>query len=118
MRVIALLLASILLWSGLSTVEAPHTIASSPADQQYAAAQAAALVAAHEGSVEHPHLDTLPPLAQLDAPNETPGLPSAPLVPGAPSLALMQPRTFVPAGAGSPFLAGPLRPPSSSGLAG
>lgn len=116
-RVIALFLAFVLLWSGLSTIEAPRAFAPSH-EQQHAIAHAGGQAAAHEGSVEQHHLDDLPSQAQNDPPTETPGLLPAPLKPGAPSMVMAQPHTFVSAATGSPFLAGPLRPPCRTALTG
>lgn len=115
-RVTTLFLAFVLLWSGLSTIEAPRALASPSPEQQHAIAHAGGLAAAHEGSVEHHHLDDLPSQAQSDPPTETPGLLPAPLNPGAQAVSMGRPRTFVSNEAGSPFLAGPLRPPCGAAL--
>jgi hypothetical protein len=98
-RVIAFLLAVVLLWSGLSTLEAPS--ASAP-----------------EGSVEQHHLDDLPLQAQNDPSTEGPGLLPAPLTATAPLLVVAQRHVFVSTAAGPPYLAGPLRPPCSDAISG
>ena len=98
-RVIAFLLADVLLWSGLSTLEAPS--ASAP-----------------EGSVEQHHLDDLPSQAQNDPSTEGPGLLPAPLTATAPSLVVAQPHVFVSGASGPPYLAGPLRPPCNDTIGG
>jgi len=115
-RVTALFLAFVLLWTGLSTIET-SAVASPPPELQHLIADAGGLAVAHEGSVEHHHLDDLPSQAQSDPPTETPGLPPSPLAPSAQCLEMAQPRTFVPAAAGPPFLDGPLRPPCCRALA-
>ncbi len=117
-RVIALLLAVVLLWSGLNTIEAPRAFAQSSPEQAHAIVHAGGLAAAHDGSVEHHHLDDLPSQAQSDPPAETPGLLPAALVPRAGSAVMAPPRAFASADAGPPFLAGPLRPPCCAARAG
>jgi hypothetical protein len=117
LRVIALVLSVILFWSGLSTIEAPRAFAPPLTEQQHAITRAGGLAAAHEGSVEHHHLDDLPSQAQIDPPTETPGLLPAPLNPGAQDRAAGRPRSFVSNEVASPFLAGPLRPPCGAALA-
>lgn len=117
-RVLAFLLAVVLLWSGLNTIEAPHSFAWPSHEQRLAIVHAGGQAAAHEGSVEHHHLDDLPSQAQGDPPPETPGLLPAPLAPSAQRMVMAQPHPFATAEAGPPFLAGPLRPPCSAALAG
>jgi hypothetical protein len=117
-RVIGLFLTIVLLWSGLSTIEAPHVFASPSPEQRLTIAHAGGQAASHEGSVEHHHLDDLPSQAQCDPPTETPSLLPEPLKRAAPSLAMARPRSFVSVAAGSPFLAGPLRPPCDGTLTG
>lgn len=117
-RVIALFLAVVLFWSGLSTIEAPNASAQPLTEQQHAIAHAGGSADLHDGSVEDHHLDDLPSQAQGDPSAETPGLLPAPLRPTSPSMATAQPHTFVSTAAASPFLAGPLRPPCSEALAG
>jgi len=117
-RVIACFLAILLLWSGLATIEAPRGFVPAPPAQNHAIADADGPAAGREGSVEHHHLDDLPTQAQSDPAAETPGLLSAPLKPGIPPLAIVRPLAFVSATPGSPFLAGPLRPPCAAALTG
>jgi hypothetical protein len=117
-RLIALLLAVVLLWSGLNTIEAPRVFASPSPEQVLAIDLAGGQAAAAEGSVEHHHLDDLPSQAQSDPPPETPGLLPAPLAPSAPRMVMAKAHPFATAGTVPPFLAGPLRPPCSAALAG
>jgi len=117
-RVIGLFLAIVLLWSGLSTIEAPHVFASPSPEQRLTIAHACGQAASHEGSVEHHHLDDLPSQAQSDPPPETPGLLPAPLAPSAQRMVMAQPHPFASGEAVPPFLAGPLRPPCSAALTG
>jgi len=117
-RVIALFLAVVLFWSGLSTIEAPSALAQPSPEQRHAIAHAGGSAATTEGSVEHHHLDDLPSQAQNDPPPETPGLLPAALPPGFPGLPMAEPRTMALAGTASPFLAGPLRPPCGSACLG
>jgi len=117
-RVLAFLLAVVLLWSGLNTIEAPGAFDSPATEQALAIANAGGQSAAHEGSVEHHHLDDLPSQAQSDPPPETPGLLSSPHAPSAQRMVMAQPHRFASAAAGPPFLAGLLRPPCSAALAG
>ncbi|WP_144290151.1 hypothetical protein [Ideonella sp. A 288] len=117
-RVFALLLAVVLLWSGLSTIEAARGLAPSSPQQSHAVAAAGEPDAAPAGSVEHHPLDGLPAQAQSDSPTETPGLLPAPLMPSTHAAAMGRPSAFVSAETGSPVLAGPLRPPCCAALAG
>jgi hypothetical protein len=117
-RVIALVLAVVLLWSGLGTIEAPRFLAQPSPGQQHAVVHAGGQVAEHEGSVEHHHLDDLPSQAQGDPSNETPGLLPAIPTPRAPSVVMSRPRTLASAEAAPPFLAAPLRPPCGAAHAG
>lgn len=117
-RVIALLLAVVLIWSGLSTFEAPSAFAQPSTDQQHVIAHAGGPAGLNDGSVEDHHLDDLPSQAQSDPSTETPGLLAAPLASLAPSLVMATPHAFVSAVAGPPYLAGPLRPPCSATIKG
>jgi hypothetical protein len=117
-RVLAFLLAVVLLWSGLSTIEAPQAFALPSPEQGLAVAHAGDQSAAQEGSVEHHHLDDLPSQAQSDPPSETPGLLPAPLAPSAQRMVMAQPHPSASDEAVPPFLAGPLRPPCSAALTG
>jgi hypothetical protein len=118
LRVIALVLAVVLLWSGLGAIEVPRLLAQPSPEQQHAIVHAGGQVAEHEGSVEHHHLDDQPSQAQSDPSSETPGLLPAIPTPRAPSVVMARPRTFASAVARPPFLAGPLRPPCGAALAG
>ena len=117
-RVLAFLLAVVLLWSGLNTIEAPDVFALPSPEQRFVIVHAGSQAAAHEGSVEHHHLDDLPTQAPSEPPPETPGLLPTPLAPSAQRMVMAQPHAFASAEAGPPFLAGPLRPPCSAALAG
>ncbi len=117
-RVIAFLLAFVLLWSGLSTIEAPRIAAAPGSGQTTSLVHAAGPAAAHAGSVEHHHLDDLPAQAQSDPPPDTPGLLPTPLAPSAHWLAMAPPQALAAAETRPPFLAGPLRPPRSSSIVG
>jgi hypothetical protein len=117
-RVIAFLLAFVLLWSGLSTIEAPRIVAAPGSGQATGLVDAADLAAAHAGSVEHHHLDDLPSQAQSDPAPDTPGLLPTPMAPSAQWLVMAQPQAFAAAETRPPFLAGPLRPPRSAAIAG
>jgi len=117
-RVIAFFLAFVLFWSGLSTFEAPSALAQPSTEQQHALAVGGGSADLNDGSVEDHHLDDLPSQAQSDPPAETPGMLPALLRPNAQFQATAQRHCFVSAAAGSPFLAGPLRPPCSEALAG
>jgi hypothetical protein len=112
-RVIALLLAFVLLWSGLSTIEVPRMFATTSTEHQ----QTGGPEAGSDGSVEQHHLDGLPSQAHVDTASETPGLLQAPLEARTLSLLMARPRTLASTEAGPPFLAGPLRPPCSNAFA-
>lgn len=118
LRVTALFLAFVLLWSGVSTIEAPGTIAPTSPERQHAIAHAGSQGAALEGSVDDHHLDDLPAQAQNDSPPETPGLLPVALTPRFHGGPLAQPRTLASVALAPPFLAGPLRPPCGAALAG
>jgi len=118
LRVIAFFLAFVLLWSGVSTIEAPRPLAPTSPEQQHAIAHADGQGAAHEGSVDDHHLDDLPAQAQNDSPPETPGLLPLSLTPRFHGGPLAQPRALASVVLAPPFLAGPLRPPCGAVLAG
>jgi len=117
-RVIAFFLAFVVFWAGLNTIEAPSVSLHSSHAQQHAMGPAVGSPTLNDGSVEDHHLDDQPLQAPNDAPVETLGLLPAPLMPDAHSPATVEPHAFVSAVAGSPFLAGPLRPPRSEALSG
>lgn len=117
-RVLAFLLAVVVLWSGLNTIEVPRIFASPLPEQVVVMAHDGGQAAAAEGSVEHHHLDDLPSQVQSDPPPETPELLPVSLAPSASRMVMALPHPFASAEAGSPFLAGPLRPPCSAALAG
>lgn len=127
-RLVAFFVASVLLWSGFSTIEAPRG-AAPPAQPVQAQLQATAAVlaatpapapnpAAPAGSVEHHHLDDLPVQAPSDLPADTPGLLPLPPLFKTPLLLTSRPLACAAAGVGPPFLAGPLRPPCSATVMG
>lgn len=115
-RVIALLLAVVFFWSGLSTFEAPSALAQSSTDQQHTVAHAGGPAALNDGSVADHHLDDLPSQAQSDPSTDTPGLLWAPVASVAPASRMATPRAAVTTAAGSPCLAGPLRPPCTDAI--
>jgi hypothetical protein len=117
-RLLACFVAFALFWSGLSTFEAPSTMTQPSPDQQHARALGGTPADLDDGSVDDHHLDDLPSQAQSDPSAETPGMLSAPLMPTSQIQAATQRHGFVAAATGSPFLAGPLRPPCSEALAG
>jgi hypothetical protein len=118
LRVIAVLLAFVLLWSGVGTIEAPRTIAPPTPEQQHSFVHGDSQGEAHQGSVDDHHLDDVPAQAQSDTPPETPGLLPPPLTPRLHGALLTQPRVLSSVEPASPFLAGPLRPPCVAALAG
>lgn len=118
LRVIAFLLAFALLWSGVSTIEAPRTIAQPSPEQQHALVHAGGQGAAHEGSVDDHHLDDFATQAQSDSPPETLGLLPPPLTPRVHDGLLTKPQALASVASASPFLAGLLRPPCVAALAG
>jgi hypothetical protein len=121
-RVIAFLLAIVLVWSGLSTIESPRVFAQPGPGHSLAIAQAETPASKPEGSVEQHHLDDLPSQAQNDPPVD-PAVDSAGLPPAVPKPDLAPrvaslPRADAVAEARPPYLAGPLRPPCSVAHAG
>jgi hypothetical protein len=112
-RVIALLLAVIFFWSGLSTFEAPSAFAQPLTDQPHPIAHAGGPAELNDGSVADHHLDDLPSQAQNDPPTDTPGLLAAPVTSAHQALVMATPRAVVSTAAVAPCLAGPLRPPCS-----
>lgn len=115
-RSIAFLLAVLLFWTALSTIEAPRAFAHSSSEQLHAVVLAVGHAAAHEDSVENHHLDDLPSQTQADPPAETLGMLPAPLGSGAPLLTLSRPHQSPATAADSPFLSGLLRPPCSAAV--
>lgn len=117
-RVISFFLAFVLLWSGVSTVEAPRSFAQTAPEQQHSIAHAGGQGAAQEGSVDDHHLDDLPAQAQSESPLEIPGLLPVPLTPRFHGGPLARPRSLAAVVLAPPFLAGPLRPPCGATLTG
>jgi len=118
-RVIAVLVAAVLIWSGLSTIEAPRSLTQASAGQLQASSVVAnGLKAGHEGSMGQHHLDDLPWQAQSEPAAEPPGLVPTPPSEFAPPGRTTHPRSLRCAAAASPFLEGPLRPPCSAAFAG
>jgi hypothetical protein len=115
-RVLCLLLAVVLLWSGLSTFEPLRLAAPSSAERQAAFAPGGGPAALDDGSVEDHHLDDLPSQALGDPTTETPGLLLAQLEACIPSLAMGRGPAFELNDIRAPFLAGPLRPPCRAAL--
>ncbi len=113
-RVITFFLAFILLWSGLSTTEAPHALAPASSGQQHALTHAIDRGVDHGGSVRNHHLDDLPAQVQNDPLTESPDLMPSPTVSGAPALIIVRRHSPTTATVASPALAGPFRPPSSA----
>ena len=112
-RVIALLLAVVLLWSGVNTAEAQ----AAPSRAAHDLRDATAALAAPEGSVAQHHLDELPAQTASDPSTESPAVLPARLALRPTSMALALPEAFASVGVAPPFLAGPLRPPCSTALA-
>jgi hypothetical protein len=110
-RLVAFILAFVLLWSGLSTIEAPRALAQDSPEQQHTRVHDGDPAATVEGSVEHHHLDDLASQAQSDPALETPGMLPAPLLPRVARQPMAGPTFMTWVGTASPFLAGPLRPP-------
>jgi hypothetical protein len=110
-RVIALLLAFVMLWSGVSTIEAPRALEPTSSEQQHAAAHIDGQGTVHEGSVDDHHLDDLPAQAQTDSLTETPDVLLALPLRRFHDESLAQPRSPAAVASAPPFLVGPLRPP-------
>jgi hypothetical protein len=116
-RVVALFIAFVLLWSGLSSIEAPRVLAQPSPGHQHILSHGSGSAAGQEGSVEHHHLDDLPSQAHNEPPTDTPGLLPVPSMRTAHSVAMAMPRAGTPREAGPPFLARALRPPCSATVA-
>lgn len=116
MRVVALLLSFVLLWSGLTTVEPPRLGA--PEAPAVALTDALTLLAPSDGSVEHHHLDDLPSQALGDQPVESPALPTSSRAPGVRVPTAVRPHPVPSRAVASPCLAGLLRPPCAGPLRG
>lgn len=112
-RVFALLLAAVMLWSGLGTAAAAPVLAASPAGQGAGVAlvDAAPASGAEAASAAEALLDDRPSQASIDPAAETPGLLPAPLKSAATFFGDAGACAFVATGPVAPFLAGPLRPP-------
>ena len=110
-RLLASVLAFVLFWSGVGTIEGLPSLTGPLTEQQPAVASASGTQEGHKGSVEDHHLDDMPGQPVSDPPLDPPALS------GAESVLLL-------AGDASPWrhatasvlrappcLAGPLRPP-------
>ena len=117
-RVIAFLIAFVLIWSGFSSIEAPRVLAQPSTGHQQAIVHGGGPAAGDEGSVEHHHLDDLPSQAQLDPPTDTPGPLPVPSRAISRSAERQLPCARATPEAGPPFLSGPLRPPCSETFSG
>lgn len=118
LRVYSIIVVLLLCWSGFNTTAAPHAVAAPMAEQHQALGESGQLAILNDGLVEQHHLDELPSQPPCELPLETPGLLPTPMTPTCPSTAAGRWQKFVSAEPGSPFLAGPLRPPCSTTLAG
>jgi hypothetical protein len=103
-------------WSGISALKAPSDFAQPSTDQQHPITHAGGPAALNDGSVADHHLDDLPSQAQSDPSTDTPGLLRAPVASVAPASVMTMARAAVTTAAGSPRLAGPLRPPRSDAI--
>jgi hypothetical protein len=117
-RVLNLLLAIVLLWSGLSTIEAPHALAQVAHVQTSSIADVGGVASELDGSVEDHHLDDLPMQGYTDPSYETPDLLPTRLAPRDLSPAMGQVRAMTSAEIRPLSLAGPLRPPCSAARTG
>lgn len=117
-RVLNLFLAFVLLWSGLTTIEAPQALAQVAPAQQSVIANGGGVASEHEGSVEDHHLDDLPMQGYSDPSYESPDSLPTRVVPSALLTAIGQARAFTSAEIRPLSLAGPLRPPRSAALTG
>ncbi len=109
-KVFTFFLSLILLWSSLSTVETPPTFAVSP--EQALVSLAGSTTPPDQGSVEDHHLDDLPSPAQEDSPNGMLALLPTSLAFVLARLPAAKPVVAPLTAIRTPFLAGPLRPPS------
>ena len=115
-RVHWLLLALVLLWSGLGTFEPLRPVAPSPVEQTVANDSGGGPAALHDASGDDHHPDVLPLQALGDATAETPGLLPARLEARIPALAMGRSPAFTLNVTSAPFLAGLLRPPCDASL--
>jgi len=114
-RVLALLLALLLTWSGLGSVELLRTPAPAAQDSHQFVAQHGNPSESVAGSVEDHHLDDLPSQTQVDASAaDLPGLHASSAWPALRAATASESARESPVAARPPCLAGPLRPPCSS----
>jgi hypothetical protein len=114
-RVIALLLALVLLWSGLTTQEQAISFASSSIEQGYSVPSDLPQPV-HDGSIDDHHLDDQPGQTLAEGTMELPPLLMTRPAAGVPKLAMSRPRPYAMAAWIEPYLAGPQRPPCATYL--
>lgn len=110
-RLLASLLAFVLLWSGVGTIEGLPGLTHPLSEQLTVFASASGTQEGHKGSVEDHHLDDMPGQPVSEPPLDSPGLLRA--QPPLRLAAVATPRRQGAAGVlrAPPCLAGPLRPP-------
>jgi hypothetical protein len=117
-RVIAFVLALVLLWSAVTTIEPPRAMGHAALEQSYATAEGGTPSTRHEGSIDDHHLDDLPGQPQSDPPPEPLGLLAHSMVALFDGGQMSRPTGIASLGLALPFLDGLLRPPCRSALAG
>lgn len=110
-RVVALLLAFIVLWTGLNTIELRDPAVLPQSQLTLGLVQPGNSPLKPEGSVEHHHLDDQPSQALSDPHTDTPVLPLPLMMRAKGKTSPTMQSAFRLARVEQPFLYGPLRPP-------
>jgi hypothetical protein len=115
-RVLALLLALVLFWSGFTTQEQAISFASSNNEQAAVGSPGELPQPVHDGSIDDHHLDDQP--GQTLAEGAMDPLPLLTTGPAAavPALTMSRPRPYAMAAWLAPYLDGPQRPPCAAPL--
>jgi hypothetical protein len=115
-RVVALLLAIIVLWTGLNTIELRDPAVLSPPQFSVSVFHPGGPPSKPQGSVEHHHLDDQPSQSLSDPHTDMPILPQQPMMRARSKTSPTKQAAFRQSRVEQPFLSGPLRPPCCAAM--
>lgn len=115
-RVIAILLAFVLFWSGFTTYEQAVLVEVTNAEQVDVRSADGLANGLPDGAIGDHHLHDLPAQAHAESVTDLPDLFLAPPEAPAPGLAMAPPRPYASRARMAPYLDGPQRPPCATAL--